>query len=132
MRGAGSFQCLALLWVRGSNLWTRFAQTKLQAAEQSLASAHGQFYFQFRLEPETQRWAVPEIGLDPSCSRSVSQDEVDSIQMLACQLCRTTAALAFAQAGQAPLLEAVDPILDGPRRIPQQFGHLSATEPFGD
>src|SRR5687767_2770002 len=128
MRGTRSLEFCALVGIGGGNFWPRLPKPKVQAPEQSLATAHRNLDVKFRLEPLAQSGAIPKIRLESYGSRRVSQNRIDPLQLRAGQLSWASAPLPFLQARQAAILEPVDPILHSAGRVAQELGHLSATK----
>ena len=132
MRDAGLLEFFALIGIGGGNFWSRLPESEFQATEQSLATANRKLDVEFRLEPLAQSRAIPKIGLESHRSRSVSQDQIDPLELWTCQLSWASASFTFLQTGQAAILESVDPILHRSGRVAQELGHLVTTKTFGD
>ena len=93
-------------------------QSEAQLAEQALALTHPQVDPVFPLDPRGQGFSIPEIHAHSRIARLAAQRAIDLPNLSLSQPTRTPRPFALPKSRQTLLLEAPDPILDGPRRIP--------------
>src|SRR5713226_2173448 len=105
---------------------TRLAETELKLPEQPLALAHAQLDSIGFVDPRRQRLAVPKIHPHSRVARLSPQHPIDFLHLFLNQSAGTTGSFSLRQTSQSLPVEAVNPILDRPRRIAQQPSNLRA------
>jgi hypothetical protein len=119
------------LWIRMGEEGARLAQAKAQLPEKPLALTHPQADAISLLDPRRQGLPIPDLSLQASVFWTAAHSLSDLIELLAIEPPRSAWPRRIDQARQALLVEAMDPILDGARRIAQQMAHFTATHTLG-
>ena len=104
----------------------RFTETEAESPKETLALAHADPNRELRLDESRKRFAVPEADRQPRCSWLLSQCPANRLHVGRCQPRRSSHSLTLSQTSKTRPLEPLDPVLDGPRRIPEQATDLRA------
>ena len=109
-----------------------FAEPELELPEQTLALTDPQLDAVGLLNPGRQRLAIPQIDAHPRVARPLSQHSIDFFDLFLTQPAWASRPFSLCQTSQSLLLETVNPILDGTRRITQKPCYFRAGHPLGD
>ena len=109
---------------RPRNQGSRLAEAKVELTEQTLALTHPEWDAVLSFDQRRQGLAVPEIDIHARVGWLLSQNALHFLNLLFRQARRATGALSFVQARQSPLLKAMNPIFDGPRRVTKEATNL--------
>ena len=119
---------LLFFWVCLSDHRPRFAHPESQLPEQSLALPYPQIDAVLPFDPTRQHLAVPQIPTEACLTGHLTQDRVDSLNLLLVQASWPPGAITLQKSSQPHLFKRMYPILNRSRCVPQQCRRFRARQ----
>ena len=102
------------------NLGAGFAQSKTPLPEQALTLTHCQTNLEVLLDPDTQRFPIPQRSPQTQVTRGLTQCPVHFLQLRLAQTSGTPSSLPFAEPGQSLGFKASHPVFHRAGSVSQQ------------
>jgi len=110
---------------------TRLSESEAKRAEETLTLSHAKLNSILSSDPVGQRLPTPHVRLDPVLPWRLTEDFRSSVKLLLRKARRPARSRSLRQPRQPFTVEAVDPVLHRPRRIPEKLCRTSRTQALG-